>query len=110
MLFWISMDILPPMKKTKTKRPAILVRMYAEDIKRLSETTARRCTPRENYCRQAILAQLTKDEEKPKKKGKPWIKTAEKPSVYIQENPTEKPTDSKPARKPRAKKAKADIQ
>lgn len=49
------------MKKTRSKRPGVLVRMYPEDIKNLNLVCAERCTPRENYCRRAILNQVEAD-------------------------------------------------
>lgn len=58
------MDIhatIPRMKKKPKKRPGILIRMYSEDITNLNRVCAERCTPRENYARRAILAQVQID-------------------------------------------------
>lgn len=51
------MDILAAMKKShpKRKRPAVLVRFYADDLARLNAVCAQACTPRENYCRRVIM-------------------------------------------------------
>jgi hypothetical protein len=49
------------MKKRPKARPAILVRMYAQDIRDLSMVCADQCTPRENYARRCILSQMRAD-------------------------------------------------
>lgn len=43
-------------KLPRKKRPGVLVRLYPDDLARLSKVCADQCTPRENYCRRAILA------------------------------------------------------
>lgn len=44
------------MKKSKPKRrPGVLVRMYPQDILELNKVCADACTPRENFCRRAIM-------------------------------------------------------
>lgn len=48
--------------KSKRKRPAVLVRFYPDDLARLSRVCAERCTPRENYIRRCVLAQVSADE------------------------------------------------
>jgi len=50
-----------PMAKKKKSRPGILVRMYPSDIANLNLVCADRCTPRENYARRCILAQVSSD-------------------------------------------------
>lgn len=54
------MDIMASMKKShpKRKRPAVLVRFYADDLARLNAVCAQACTPRENYCRRVIMASV----------------------------------------------------
>jgi hypothetical protein len=50
------------MKRKRSTRPAVLIRFYGDDLKRLSRAAARACTPREAYARRAILEQLDKAE------------------------------------------------
>lgn len=54
------------MKVKKKKRPAVLVRFYADDLARLSRVAAEQCTPRENYCRRAILERMNLDKGLPR--------------------------------------------
>lgn len=42
------------------RRPAVLVRMLARDLDRLSYLAAKQCTPRENLVRRLILTALRK--------------------------------------------------
>lgn len=49
------------MAKKPKKRPGILLRMYPQDITNLNAVCAERCTPRENYARRAVLAQVDAD-------------------------------------------------
>lgn len=57
------------MAKKKT-RPGILLRMYPQDIQNLNKECASQCTPRENYMRRAVLAQLQVDmENRARKEG-----------------------------------------
>lgn len=55
------MDILRGMKKKPKKRPGVLVRFYASDLSDLNRVCAERCTPRENYIRRCVLAQVSSD-------------------------------------------------
>lgn len=43
------------MKKTTKRRPGILIRLYSEDISKINRVCGELCTPRENYCRRAIM-------------------------------------------------------
>jgi hypothetical protein len=59
--------------KSTVKRPAVLVRFYQTDLAALNLIVARACTPRENYCRRAILDKVRLDQllllgKKPEKK------------------------------------------
>lgn len=49
-------------KAKKKKRPGMMVRFYPTDLARLSKVCADQCTPRENYVRRTVLAQVTRDE------------------------------------------------
>lgn len=49
------------MKAKPKKRPGVLVRMYPQDIANLNRVCAERCTPRENYMRRCVLAQVNAD-------------------------------------------------
>lgn len=56
------------MVKKQKKRPAILIRLYPEDIVLLNLVTSNACTPRENYARRAIMQQVRIDHAKMTKK------------------------------------------
>jgi hypothetical protein len=58
------------MKKTKKKRPGVLVRFYADDLARLNQVCAAQCTPRENYCRRVIMTRVLTDQESVHKGGR----------------------------------------
>lgn len=47
-------------KPPQRKRPAVLVRFYADDIAALNKYCADACTPRENYIRRCVLADLSR--------------------------------------------------
>lgn len=49
--------------KIKKRRPGLLLRMYPNDLAELSRLCAEQCTPRENYCRRAILAKMEEDKK-----------------------------------------------
>lgn len=59
------------MKKAKVRRPGFLLRMYKDDLARLSKVCADQCTPRENYARRAVLQQLEIDEAFKSKRNAP---------------------------------------
>lgn len=50
-------------KQKKKKRPGMMVRFYPTDLARLSKVCADACTPRENYVRRCVLAQVAMDEK-----------------------------------------------
>lgn len=45
-------------KKKATRRPAVLVRFYPTDLAELNKRCADSCTPRENFIRRLVLAEL----------------------------------------------------
>lgn len=49
-------------KRRSPKRPAVLIRFYATDLAALNMIVARACTPRENYCRRAIMDKVRVDQ------------------------------------------------
>lgn len=57
------------MKKVAKKRPGILIRLYPEDIKNLNAICGMLCTPRENYCRRAIMERVNSQLHEQTNKG-----------------------------------------